>query len=213
MLDGASSEVPGDGILVPETWARDKGWKRGEVLTFSTIGGKDVHVRVAGVFEDNPLVQSWVIGADAYRELVPASLRMTTMVLADPAPGVAPDVLRARLDAATADYLTVQVQDPEQFKGTISSMIDQMLAVLYSMLGLALAIAILGIVNTLALSVVERKREIGTLRAIGMLRAQVRRSIYLESVLIAVFGAVLGVGLGSVIGWALTRTLAKVGSG
>ena len=213
MLDGASSEVPGDGILVPETWARDKGWKRGEVLTFSTIGGKDVHVRVAGVFEDNPLVQSWVIGADAYRELVPASLRMTTMVLADPAPGVAPDVLRARLDAATADYLTVQVQDPEQFKGTISSMIDQMLAVLYSMLGLALAIAILGIVNTLALSVVERKREIGTLRAIGMLRAQVRRSIYLESVLIAVFGAVLGVGLGSVIGWALTRTLAKWGLG
>ena len=108
----------------------------------------------------------------------------------------------------------MRVQDPEQFKGTISSMIDQMLAVLYSMLGLALAIAILGIVNTLALSVVERKREIGTLRAIGMLRAQVRRSIYLESVLIAVFpGAVLGVGPGSVIGWALTRTPRQVGSG
>ena len=77
----------------------------------------------------------------------------------------------------------------------------------------AKSLAILGIVNTLALSVVERKREIGTLRAIGMLRAQVRRSIYLESVLIAVFGAVLGVCIGSVLGWALTRTLAKWGLG
>lgn len=213
MLDGASAEVPADGLLVTEAFASKKNWHRGDKLTFTTIGGKDVEVTVAGVFKDTPLVQPWIMGAEAYRDLVPRSLRMTTFVLVSPAPGVTSDELRERLDTATADFLTVQIQDPEEFKGTIAGVIDQMLAVLYAMLGLALAIAILGIVNTLALSVVERKREIGTLRAIGMLRAQVRRSIYLESVLIAVFGAVLGVCIGSVLGWALTRTLAKWGLG
>ena len=84
---------------------------------------------------------------------------------------------------------------------------------LYAMLGLALLIAIHGIVNTLALSVVERRREIGMLRAVGMVRGQVRRSIYLESVLIAIYGALLGVILGVLIGWALVRTLARWGLG
>ena len=105
------------------------------------------------------------------------------------------------------------MQDREQFKSTITKQIDQMLITLYAMLGLALLIAVLGIINTLALSVVERKREIGMLRAIGMIRAQVRRSIYLESVLISIFGAVLGVLLGTVIGVALVRTLAEWGLG
>ncbi|GAB05107.1 putative ABC transport system permease protein [Gordonia amarae] len=213
MLDGASPEVPADGLLVTEKFAKDKNWRRGDTVTFSTLGGKEVQVKVAGIFKDTQLIQPWIMGADAYRALVPQSLRMTTFILAGPAPGVTPDALRERLDATTADFLTVQVQDPEEFKGTISTAIDQMLAVLYAMLGLALVIAILGIVNTLALSVVERRREIGTLRAIGMVRAQVRRSIYLESVLIAVFGAVLGVVLGSGIGWAFTKTLAKWGLG
>jgi putative ABC transport system permease protein len=79
------------------------------------------------------------------------------------------------------------------------------------MLGLALVIAVLGIINTLALSVIERKREIGMLRAIGMARAQVRRTIYIESVLIAIFGAVLGVILGSGFGIAVVRTFKDLG--
>ena len=78
---------------------------------------------------------------------------------------------------------------------------------LYGLLGLAIVIAVLGIINTLALSVVERRREIGMLRAVGMQRKQVRRTIYLESALIAVFGAVLGVALGLTFGALFTQTL------
>jgi putative ABC transport system permease protein len=85
------------------------------------------------------------------------------------------------------------------------------LGLLYGLLGLAIVIAILGIINTLALSVVERRREIGMLRAVGMQRKQVRRTIYLESLLIAVFGAVLGLVLGLSYGSLFTRTLRSQG--
>jgi putative ABC transport system permease protein len=110
------------------------------------------------------------------------------------------------VENVTGSYLTVKVQTKEQFANSSAQQINQMLVVLYGMLGLALIIAVLGIINTLALSVVERKREIGMLRAVGMLRKQVRRTIYLESVLISIFGALLGMVLGVIIGWCLVRT-------
>ena len=90
----------------------------------------------------------------------------------------------------------VTVEDRAGFKGTIASQVNGLIGLLYGLLALAIVIAILGIVNTLALSVVERRREIGMLRAVGMQRKQVRRTIYLESLLIAVFGAVLGLAIG-----------------
>ena len=105
----------------------------------------------------------------------------------------------------------MQVQDREEFKGAQSQQIDTLLAVLYGLLALAVVIAILGIVNTLALSVVERRREIGMLRAVGMQRAQVRRTIYLESMLIALFGAIVGLALGVAFGWGFVRTLRDEG--
>ena len=213
MRDGASDQLPADGMFVSERTSIDKGWQRGDVVTFTGPTGQEVPVTVSGVYADNEALQPWLVGPDVYDQLVPASAQVSAMIFVAPEPGVSAETLRTNLEDATASYLTVQVQDRTQFKSSVSSQIDQMLATLYAMLGLALLIAVLGIINTLALSVVERKREIGMLRAVGMLRAQVRRSIYLESVLIAIFGAILGVLLGTVIGVALVRTLAKWGLG
>ncbi|MEE4022207.1 FtsX-like permease family protein [Gordonia sp. PKS22-38] len=213
MRDGASDQLPADGMFVSERTSQERGWNRGDVVTFTGPTGEEVPVTVAGVYADNEALQPWMVGPEIYDRLVPASAQMSAMIFVSPAAGVSPDELRTNLEDATASYLTVQIQDRTEFKSAVSSQIDQMLATLYAMLGLALLIAVLGIVNTLALSVVERKREIGMLRAVGMLRSQVRRSIYLESVLIAIFGALLGVILGTVIGVALVRTLAKWGLG
>ena len=213
MQDGASSDLPADGMLISERTGKTNGWKRGDVVTFTSATGEQVQVPIAGVYADNEALQPWVVGPEVYEKLVPPFARVNVTLFVNAAPGTDLDTLRSNLEEATAAYLTVQIQDRDQFKGQISSQIDQMLGTLYAMLGLALLIAVLGIINTLALSVVERKREIGMLRAIGMVRAQVRRSIYLESVLISIFGAVLGVLLGTVIGVALVRTLAEWGLG
>lgn len=213
MLDGASDELPADGMLISQTTAAERGWKRGQTLTFTSSSGVSTPVRVTGVYEDNQVLQSWVVGSTVYEKMTPEIARYTQVIFVKAAAGTDLATLRTNLENATADYLTVQVQSREEYKSSVSSQIDQMLGTLYAMLGLALLIAVLGIINTLALSVVERKREIGMLRAIGTLRSQIRRTIYIESVLIAIYGAVLGVVLGVVIGWALVRTLARWGLG
>ncbi|GAA1459742.1 ABC transporter permease [Williamsia maris] len=211
MIDGASKSIPADGMIISEKTAKAKGWKRGQVIRFVSFDGTPADVTISGIFQDSQILDPFQMGDDAYGKLVPAGFQSDRLILIKAADGVSVNALRDKLTAATKDFLTVQVNNRAEFVGQASSQIDQMLAVLYGMLGLALVIAVLGIVNTLALSVIERKREIGMLRAIGMARAQIRRTIYVESVLIAIFGAVLGVILGSVVGIAVVRTFKDLG--
>jgi putative ABC transport system permease protein len=119
--------------------------------------------------------------------------------------------LRRGLETALDPYPQVQVRDQADYKELIRQQIAVMLYLVYALLGLAIVIAVLGVVNTLALSVVERTREIGLLRAIGLSRVQLRRMIRLESVVIAVFGALLGLALGMVWGVAVQQVLALEG--
>lgn len=127
------------------------------------------------------------------------------------APGTSADHLRSRLEKTLAPYPQVQVRDQSDYKKLVHDQIAVLLYLVYALLGLAIVIAVLGVVNTLALSVVERTREIGLLRAIGLARRQLRRMIRLESVVIAVFGAVLGLALGLVWGVCTQQVLALQG--
>ncbi|MGW3914454.1 ABC transporter permease [Streptomyces sp. NPDC005070] len=127
------------------------------------------------------------------------------------APGTAPDQLRPRLEKTLEPYPQVQVRDQADYKKLVHDQIAVLLYLVYALLGLAIVIAVLGVVNTLALSVVERTREIGLLRAIGLGRRQLRRMIRLESVVIAVFGAVLGLALGIIWGVCVQQVLALQG--
>jgi putative ABC transport system permease protein len=119
----------------------------------------------------------------------------------------------ASLTAAIKDYPQLKVRDQADYKDLIHKQVNQLLYMIYGLLGLAIIVAILGVVNTLALSVVERTREIGLMRAIGTSRRQLRRMIRLESVVIALFGALVGLGLG--LGWGATgqQVLASQGLG
>jgi putative ABC transport system permease protein len=132
-------------------------------------------------------------------------------VYVNASPGTGADVLRARLEKALDPYPQVQVRDLADYKKLVHDQIAVLLYLVYALVGLAIVIAVLGVVNTLALSVVERTREIGLLRAIGLSRRQLRRMIRLESVVIAVFGAVLGLALGVVWGLAIHEVLALQG--
>ena len=105
----------------------------------------------------------------------------------------------------------VQVNSGEEYAGQAAGFIDQMLSILYGLLALAVIIAVLGIVNTLTLGVIERRQEIGMLRAVGTQRRQIRTMITLESVQIALFGAVMGILIGLGLGWSFIKILGDEG--
>jgi putative ABC transport system permease protein len=127
------------------------------------------------------------------------------------ADGVTIEQGRAAVESVTSSFPNVQIQDQADFKQQTESQINLILSLIFVMLLLSVLIALLGITNTLSLSIIERTREIGLLRAVGMSRKQVRRMIRWESVIISVFGAVLGVGLGILFGWAVVRALSDQG--
>jgi putative ABC transport system permease protein len=136
---------------------------------------------------------------------------LDTLLFVNKSPGADDGAVRRDVKRVVKDLPTVTVQDPAEFASSQKDQIDFLLNFIYGLLGLAIVIALLGIVNTLALSVIERTREVGLLRAVGVSRRQLRRMVRLESVVVAVLGAVLGIGMGLVFGVALQRAIADQG--
>ena len=159
-------------------------------------------IRVGGIYQPNALIGSYLVGDAFYRSHY-----------ADPTPGAVlldtsanPGAQRA-VEHTIAPYPGLQVQTARQFKKAATAQINQILGLVYALLALAVVIALIGIVNTLILSVFERTREIGLLRAIGMNRRQVRTMIQTESVVLALFGALMGILIGTGLGVALVSSL------
>jgi putative ABC transport system permease protein len=133
------------------------------------------------------------------------------LVFIQGADGVPGDELLAAVKGVADRYHVENVNDIVGFKESQAAMFKTMVNVVYGLLGLAIFIALLGIANTLALSVHERTRELGLLRAVGMTRPQVRSTVRWESVLIALLGTALGIAIGLVFGWVLSRALRSQG--
>jgi putative ABC transport system permease protein len=206
-----TSQLTGHNLLVSQDAATSHHWTVGSTVPARSLDGAPAPLTVTGIYRPNPLLGNWLTSGDYYRQVTPAPTLHDDVVLVRARPGADLAALRTALEDATDPYLVVKVQNRQEFKGDRAKLINQLLGILYGLLALAIVIAILGIINTLALSVVERRREIGMLRAVGLLRGQLRRTIYLESTLIALFGAVLGVGLGVTFGALFVRTLRDEG--
>ncbi|HKC27729.1 MAG TPA: FtsX-like permease family protein [Jatrophihabitans sp.] len=206
-----SPDTSGHRMIISRTTADDRHWTVGSRHVLSVPGVAPVTVTVTGIFADDQLIGPWAVGGDVYRHLTPANRWADDVALVRTQPGTDLAAVRAGLERATNEFYIVDVRNRTEFQGMIVSQINGLLGLLYGLLGLAIVIAILGIVNTQALSVIERRREIGMLRAVAMQRGQVRRTIYLESLLIAVFGATLGLALGLTFGALFTRAMRGVG--
>jgi putative ABC transport system permease protein len=167
-------------------------------------------MRVAGTFSKGFLINAtYVLGMSDYAPNVTSKLDAAIMM--KNAPGADPATTKAAVKKALTDYPNVTVSDPQELTKDARKSVDQMLGLVTALLLLAVIVAILGIVNTLVLSVVERTRELGLLRAVGATRRQVRTVVRRESVLMSLLGAVSGVALGTGAGVALSRALAEEG--
>jgi putative ABC transport system permease protein len=202
---GSLAAMGTENLAVRSKTAEANGWAVGDAVTVKYPSGPPERVRVAAVFDENTITGDYLIPIAAFDAHFTEQLDQSVLVKA--APGVDPASLRAGIDAALLPFGNVKVEDQAEFRKSQEQQIDQLLGGITMLLLLAIFIAFVGIVNTLALSIFERTREIGLLRAVGMSRRQVRGMIRWEAVIITVFGAVLGVVLGILFGWSLVQAL------
>jgi len=201
--------LPGT-MLVSDKVAEDKGWQIGQRIAAVFPRTGEQLMEIVGVYHDDALFSNgYIITLNDYSEN--AGDDLDYLVLAKRAPGVSDAAARAAVDPIVAEYPSVMLVDQTEFKEQVAGQIDQLLGLVFVLLLLAVVIAVIGIINTLALSVFERTRELGLLRAVGMGRRQVRRMIRWESIIIAVLGAVLGLGVGAFFGWAAVSAMKDLG--
>lgn len=212
LRDGVS-DIGDNGVLATTDFADARGWEVGDVLELAAEipGAGTTEVELVGIFEPNNVINNMVVSQAAVEEIVPLSALNLTMVGVNGDGSVSDEQLRTNLEEAVRDFIVVQVMSADELAGEASQAIDQMLNILYALLALAVIIAILGIVNTLTLNVIERRQEIGMLRAVGAQRRQIRTMITLEAVQISIFGAAMGILIGLGLGGAFLTVLADEG--
>lgn len=195
-------------VLVDEKTAAERHLKVGSTVN-PVLNGTPTPLTVAALTSKDDALGGFITPIEGLR--APGLPVSDSMVSVTREPGADAAAVRAGLDRVVADMPMVNVTDQEQYADEQAKSVDQLLAIMYGLLALAIVIAVLGIVNTLGLSVVERTREIGLLRAIGLARPQLRRMVWLESIVIALLGSVLGIGMGLLFGVACQRALAAQG--
>ncbi len=211
MAHGQLSALGRHTVVVSETLADDRGWHVGDTVsgTVGSLTGEPLVV--GGIYRDIQAFGSMLVDHSLYAAATPTSQQVDAQLFVRAVPGADLPALRAELTHIVQPYLIVSVQDGAEFADAAGASIDMLINLLYVLLLFSVIVAILGIINTLALSVFERTREIGLLRAIGLRRQQLSSMITIEAVTTAVFGAVLGIVLGLGLGIALQHGLTSQG--
>jgi len=197
------------GVLVRDTVAARHGWKIGDQvpMTFARTGTQKL--RLEGTFANTSVRTDYVISIGAYAANFAQQMDLQVEVLLTPDTTAASG--RARIERALADLPNVQVMDRSQVLAAQTDQVKKFLVPVTALLGLSVIIALLGIANTLALSIHERTRELGLLRAIGMARGQLRSMVRSEAVIIAGFGTFLGLVVAIFFGWTLVSSMHDLG--
>jgi putative ABC transport system permease protein len=201
-----SMERVGDGVFVGPALT-EQGIRPGDVITLDGPRG-DLDLVVTGEYlgtKDGELFIDWETGERLFWNIDIISLLVTVDQ------GEDPTEVRASLERRLSDFPLIKVYEPSDLTKMANDLVTMVLVLISALLSGALVIAVLGIANTLLLSVTERTREIGLLRAIGLGRRAVRRMIRLESVIIALVGAIMGIVLGTVLGASMMIALKNLG--
>ncbi|WP_340378350.1 ABC transporter permease [Streptomyces sp. SS7] len=203
-VDDGTFEVGGTKVVVDEETAKSFGWKAGSAFRVAYEDGAKQRLTVSGVYRANELFRGILLDTATLTPHQESPDDMQVMVKTS---GGASDAAKDRLEKALGSNPAVKVQSKQDLSDSIAQMFTLMLNMLYGLLAMAVIVAVLGVINTLAMSVFERSQEIGMLRAIGLDRRAVKRMVRLESLVISLFGGVLGIGLGVFFGWAAGELL------
>ncbi|MFG1924880.1 ABC transporter permease [Cryptosporangium sp. NPDC048952] len=208
--DGEITRIGPNEVVVDDDTAKDQRLSVGDEVSVQLVKGGEENYRVVGTYEKSDAQSGFVAGEDAAQNFQVAQPAQAFVKVDD---GASVKDVEAEIKTLLADSPEVDVQDQSAFIDQITGQFDTILTFVQILLALAILIAILGIVNTLALSVIERTRELGLLRAIGLRRSQTTRMITVESVVISVFGALLGIVVGIGLGAAVVQALKSQGLG
>ena len=203
MVQGSVAALGRGELLVDATTARNDHYRLGQTIPMGFAATGVVPVRIGGFYKSNQFLGSYVV-SDSLLAANVDQVRDQGIALRTAHPSAA---TTASLESALAGYANVKVQTAAQFKSDQKKQLGTILAIVYALLGLSIIIALIGVVNTLALSVMERTREIGLLRAVGAQRRQLKRMIRSESVIVSLMGALLGLVLGVGLGAAVVSAL------
>jgi len=194
-------------LAVSERIADDKGWKRGSTVPVTFSDGTTTEFAVGAIYQSRDIAGNYLLPRAAWTPHAVQDIDSTVLIRLKN--GVALDTGRRAVEKTADTYGAPDVEDRGQYAASVGEFVNMMLGIVYVLLALAILIALMGIANTLSLSVYERTRELGLLRAIGETRRQVRSMIRWESVIIAVFGTVGGLGVGVFLGWALVEAASQ----
>ena len=203
---GSFAQLNGSGLMVYDDAADDRDLAVGDAVDVLWQNGVETTLTVAGLFSDNSLDASWYISIDTL-EAVSTQTPNDQFVLAKVADGFTVADVTPVVDAAIADFPQAQTQTDSEFQEEQEGQINQILALITILLLVAIAFSFLGIAITLALSVYERTREIGLLRAVGMTRSQLLAAVQIEAIIVTLFGVFVGLILGTLFGIALSSAV------
>jgi putative ABC transport system permease protein len=196
-------------ILIYKGPAQARGLEVGDELPVRFARTGTQQLKIVGIYEDNRLLGDYTISLEEYEANVAEQLDY--LVFVRKADGVSLEQARAAVGDVAGEFPNVEIDDQAQFKEQQDKLIDQVFLIVLVLLVLSVIISAFGIANTLALSIYERIRELGLLRAVGMQRRQIGWMIVIEAVIVSLLGAVLGIAIGLLFGWAMQQALSDLG--
>jgi putative ABC transport system permease protein len=202
---GSLDDLGIGGTAVSKRYADDHNLKIGDGVPVVFADGSSGQLAIVATYANRDVLGSdFALSTDEWAPH--ANENLDSLVVIKLKSGVSLAHGRTAVEAVAKAYPNAKVQDRQQFTDQIFGQINRVLTLVYVMLALAIVIALMGIANTLSLSIFERTRELGLLRAVGETRPQLRSMVRWESVIVALFGTIGGVGLGTLCGWALVTT-------
>jgi putative ABC transport system permease protein len=209
--DSVLDRLGGNNVLVEEQFAKAHHVGVGDSYRIETPAGRHGRLRVLGVYRDPQLLQGSIVSQELFTRM--SAGRDPWVIFAQTREGLPAETARANVAHALARFPTAAVESRDEYTAAVSDQLDRFVYMLYALLAMCVVISLFGIANSLFLSIHERTREFGLLRAVGATKAQVRRMVRYESVITAVIGGLLGTVVGLLFAYLVTESLGDLGLG